>query len=371
MRSCWIALVVAVAPLALGRGDDEAPTRAEAGAPRREPELRAALADYLAQLRPESRVQAQFAFADPQRLDWHFIPRERRGLPLAAMALPERLATDALLRQFLNTRGYLRVQGVLELEEELREAEQAAGRDGLWRDRERYYVSLFGNLAASEPWGVRVEGHHLSLQFTGVPGSGVAVTPLFLGANPAQVRRGGRAGLTLLGSIETAARALLDALKPEERARAVIATTAPADVLFGPGQAPPERTAGLPLVGIGERTTARLVELILELPLADLAVEAPEPVGGAGDPAAWLAEGRFVWAGGGEPGAPHYWRLWLGSQIVEWDDTQDGANHVHLLVRDVRHDFASEWLADHRRMERPAGVSPGHDAGGGSDDSSR
>ncbi|MBL8841713.1 MAG: DUF3500 domain-containing protein [Planctomycetes bacterium] len=370
MRSCWIALVVAVAPLALGRGDDDATTRAEAGAPRREPELRAALADYLAQLRPESRAQAQFAFADPQRLDWHFIPRERRGLPLAAMALPERLATDALLRQFLNTRGYLRVQGVLELEEELREAEQAAGRDGLWRDRERYFVSLFGDLAASEPWGMRFEGHHLSLQFTGVPGSGVAVTPLFLGANPAQVRRGGRAGLTLLGSIETAARALLHALTPEQRASAVIAATAPADVLFGPGQAPPDRTAGVALDRLGDVATARLIELILELPFADLGVAQPEPLDDALDQGG-PADGRFVWAGGGEVGAPHYWRLWLGSQVVEWDDTQDGANHVHLLVRDVRHDFASGWLADHRRQERPAGASPGQAAGHEHDESSR
>lgn len=370
MRSCWIALVVAVAPLALGRGEDDATAQAEAGALRREPELRATLADYLAQLRPESRAQAQFAFADPQRLDWHFIPRERRGLPLAAMALPERLATDALLRQFLNTRGYLRVQGVLELEEELREAEQAAGRDGLWRDRERYYLSLFGELAAGEPWSVRFEGHHLSMHFTGVPGSGVAVTPLFLGANPAQVRRGGRAGLTLLGSIEAAARALLHALTPEQRASAVIAATAPADVLFGPGQAPPERTAGLPLVGLRDAATCRLVELLLELPIADLAVESPEPLGGLASDG-WLAEGRFVWAGSGEVGAPHYWRLWLGSQIVEWDDTQDGANHIHLLVRDVRHDFASGWLADHRRTERPAGATPGQAAGGEDDDSSR
>lgn len=370
MRSWWIALLAVVAPLALGRGDDGAKGAADLAGSRGEPRLRAALADYRAGLRPEARDQAQFPFDDPQRLDWHFIPRERRGLSLAAMALPERLATDALLRKFLNSRGYLRVRAILELEEELREAEQAAGRDGLFRDRERYHVSLFGDLAASAPWGFRFEGHHLSLQFTGVPGAGVAVTPLFLGANPAQVRRGSRAGMSVLASIEEAARALLLALDATQRSKAVIAATAPADVLFGPGQTAPERAAGLPLGNLGAVAMARLVELWDELPLHDLTVASPTRADFE-TPEGFLSEGRFVWAGSADPGAPHYWRLSLGNDVVEWDNTQDGANHAHLLTRNAHHDFAADWLAQHRRIEHAEGAPSGRDRPDEGDDSSR
>ncbi len=346
------ALALAGAPLAAGRTSRTAAAAAlTADAGTFETEQRDATARYLAALRPESRTRAQFAFDDAQRLDWHFIPRERRGLPLAAMEPQERLATDALLRSFLSSRGYLRVDGVLGLEQVLREAEQAKGGDGLWRNRELYFVSVFGESSGSAPWGWRFEGHHLSLNFTGVAGSGIAATPLFLGANPGQVRSGPRTGFELLGAIGTAARALLAALPSAQRADAVVATAAPADVLFGPGKAPPDLAQGLELSKLEEGALARLVELVQELPLNDLRASQTAALQTArlrGQPA---AEGRFVWAGSEELGKPHYWRLVLGTAVTEWDNTQDDANHVHLLVRDVRHDFAGEWLQLHHRAE--------------------
>jgi hypothetical protein len=318
------------------RGDGEAPFRAAARA-------------FLAALRPESRQRACFGFDDPLRLDWHFVPRERQGLPLGAMSDDERRAAHALLRAFLAPRGYGRVLGVIELEGVLRELEKNPG-----RDPGRYFFSVFGDVGGGEEWSLRVEGHHLALNFTGEGVDGLAPTPFFLGANPAEVRSGPRAGFKLLAPHEEQARALVKSLTPDQLAKARIAETAPADVLFGPGKpVAPDPDQGLSLgqltgeqLGLARALVAELVDVVAP------AGGAPLPPIAAVGTADALALTRFAWAGGLEPGQGHYWRLSGPRFVFEYDDTQDGANHVHFLWRDPQDDFAAAWLARHKDAER-------------------
>ena len=305
---------------------------------------RAAVRSFLTELRPESRAKALFAFDDPHRLDWHYIPRERVGLPLSAMNDAERRATHALLRRLLTPSGYGRANGVIELEGVLREIENNPS-----RDPGAYFVSFFGNSSNTatdaEPWTFRFEGHHLALNFSGTKEGGVQPTPLFLGANPAEVLTGPHAGFKLLAPHEELARALVKSLTPEQRKKAVIAETAPADVLFGPGKAAdPDMKEGLLLTSL---TPAQL-EIERELLRAvgsDVAMDAPS------DPPTTT---RFVWAGGMEPGQGHYWRLAGPDDVLEYDDTQNDANHVHFLWRDRKNDFAADWLARHHAAEAGA-----------------
>ncbi len=312
---------------------------------------RAAATNYLAALRPDSAAAARFDFADPMRLDWHFIPRERRGVPLRALDDDERRATHRLLRSFLSPLGYERALGVIELEAVLREIENNPG-----RDPGAYWISVFGDPApladgSGAPWMVRFEGHHLSLQWTGTPAGELAATPFFLGANPAEVRHGDAAGRQLLGSFEVAARELLLSLDATQRSRGVIAAEAPADVLFGPGQPSPDLSAGIPLADLapGQLELASRLAAAMFDHVAPAGRPAARPVVDRATKAA--PAGRFAWAGGSTPGAPNYWRLVVEQDVIEFDNTQNGANHIHLLWRHVAQDFAAGWLKQHHEKQ--------------------
>ncbi len=347
-------VVLAAAFAASGRGDGDARTDAE---------FRRATATFLAALRPPSRTLATFAFEDPRRVDWHFSPRERSGLSLGQMDDDERRAAHALLRTMMTPLGYGHALGVIGLEEVLREQERAAGGDGSYRDPSKYYWSVFGDPSGSDPWLLRVEGHHLALNFTGVADRGLVATPFFLGANPAEVLHGPHAGTKLLARFEERARSLLQALTPEQRAIALIATTAPADVLFGPGKAAPDLTRGIAFSALGSPQISAAIELATavlgEVPIATPPAAPVDPqVAPFVDPqVAALAVGvtRFVWAGGVVPGEGHYWRLSNPAYVFEYDNTQDGANHVHALWRDPRNDFGADWLALHHATEHGSG----------------
>src|SRR5205823_815444 len=145
--------------------------------------MRAEAVAFLRSLTPEQRRLAAFGIDSPERLDWHYVPRERGGLPLKAMDDRQRAAAHALLRAVLSDAGYRKATDIMRLETVLRAIETVRRFD---RDPDNYAWSVFGDPDAGAPWGFRVEGHHLSLHLTFAAGP-IAVTPAFMGANPARV----------------------------------------------------------------------------------------------------------------------------------------------------------------------------------------
>ena len=151
---------------------------------------------FLGALPDDARRRALIAFADKERFNWHYVPRGREGLPFKAMPAPARSAAHELMKASLSAVGYAKAVNVIRLETVLRQLETFGG---LLRDAENYSVTVFGAPdSTAVPWGWRLEGHHLSLNFTLVPGKPVAVTPAFFGANPAEVRSGPLKGLRTL-----------------------------------------------------------------------------------------------------------------------------------------------------------------------------
>ena len=146
---------------------------------------------FLASLSPEARAKASFSFDDAERLNWHFIPRARKGLPLKEMTQSGRDLAKALLKTGLQQKASLKVDSIIGLETVLREIEKGSGPV---RDPELYYVSIFGEPTVKGSWGWRVEGHHLALNFTVVNGTMISTTPTFFGANPAMVKEGPQEG---------------------------------------------------------------------------------------------------------------------------------------------------------------------------------
>ena len=305
-------------------------------------EMTAAAQAFLELLDASAKEQATYSFTDDERYNWHFVPRARNGLPLKEMTAEQRGAAHTLLQTTLSAQGYLKTTAVMELERTLGVLENRPER----RDPERYYLTIFGTPSMSQPWGWRFEGHHLSLNFTSATNELVATTPAFMGANPARVPSGPSTGWRVLGKEEDRARDLLRLLSPEQRAVAIIAEEAPRDIITGADrEARLDRFEGLPASEMtdGQRTLLfRLMEEYtrnVERDLADRYME--------GAHAMPLDQLYFAWAGSLEPGRPHYYRIHGPSVLIEYDNTQNDANHVHAVWRDLEDDFGEDLLRKH------------------------
>jgi hypothetical protein len=56
---------------------------------------------------------------------------------------------------------------------------------------------------------------------------------------------------------------------------------------------------------------------------------------------------RFAWAGEAERGKRHYYRVQGPTFLIEYDNTQNNANHIHSVWRDFQGDFGRDLLREH------------------------
>ncbi|HEX9794545.1 MAG TPA: DUF3500 domain-containing protein [Planctomycetota bacterium] len=305
-------------------------------------DMAAAVAALRAELGAAAWQQARMPMDDANRTEWAFVPGDRRGLRLADMPPSARVRMHALLRNALSERGYLKAATIMSLESVLREIE---GSDH--RDPERYWLAVFGEPESGRPWGWRFEGHHLSLNFT-LDANGTAAFsawPMFLGANPATVPSGARTGLRVLGAEEDLGRALQLSLTAEQAAKATLAVRAPGDILTGPGRPALDQRQGLAFAALDAAQQAQLMELLASY--ANLL----RPAAAARELErirASQADLHFAWAGGTAPGEGHYWRVHGRHFLIEYDNVQNGANHVHTVWHDLDDDFGAGLLRRHR-----------------------
>ena len=312
-------------------------------------EMAAAANNFLTALTPEQKAKATFDFAGAERTNWHFIPRERKGLQIKEMTQEQRLLAQALLATGLSNRGYAKAVSIMSLEAVLAELEKAKPVNV--RDPERYFVSIFGTPGSAEPWGWRVEGHHLSLNFTTAGDAAPSMTPSFFGTNPGEVRTGVRTGTRVLATEEELGRTLVKALTDEQRKEAVILAEAPKEIFDVPGRSD-TTPQGLAQEKMTPEQTAMLVKLIKEYLFRcrpDVAAEDWAKIEKAG-----LGKIFFAWAGGFDRGQPHYYRVQSGHFVLEYDNTQNEANHVHSIWRDFDHDFGADLLGAHYKAAHPA-----------------
>ncbi len=305
-------------------------------------EMAAAAITLLGKLSPEQKAKAAFEFTSEERKNWHFIPRERKGLPLKEMSEEQRTLALALMQTGLSEDGYKKARAIMSLESVLREMEKdTTGK----RDPEKYFISVFGTPGGKEPWGWRFEGHHISLNYSSIDGGAPAMTPSFFGTNPGEVREGERKGLRVLGNEEDLGRVLIKSLTEEQRKIAVINTTAPAEILAEPKRPDPIKPEGISWDKLNAEQQAQLAKVVKEQLFRcrpDVAAEEWTRIEKAGLPKVY-----FAWAGGFERGEPHYYRVQNETFIVEYDNTQGKANHPHSVWRDWARDFGGDLLKRH------------------------
>jgi hypothetical protein len=311
--------------------------------------------NLLATLSPEQKSKAVYEFSNDERFDWHFIPKPRKGLPLKEMAPSQRALAEALLSSGLSQRGFAKASTIMSLEQILFDLEGKGTRSNSpTRDAELYYFTIFGQ-PGGDPWGWRVEGHHLSLNFVVNKNEVLAVTPSFFGVNPARVLDGPRKGLRVLAQEEDLGRDLVKSLTPEQRKIATYTNSAPREIITGNSRtAQALEPMGIASSALDSTQNGKLKTLIEEFlfryrpEIADMLLKTMEaPKGNSPSTVNNPQSTFFAWAGSIEIGQGHYYRIQTPRFLIEYDDTQNDANHIHTVCRDLANDFGDDVLRKH------------------------
>ncbi len=297
---------------------------------------------FVTSLTPAQRSQATFQFSNEERFDWHYIPKARKGLALRDMTPEQKQLAHALLAAGLSQQGYIKAVSIMSLDEVLKVLE---GGKGPMRDPEGYFFTVFGEPSATGTWGYRIEGHHVSQNFTIVDGK-VQGAPSFFGTNPAEIREGPRKGLRVLAREEDLGRQLVKSFTADQRKTAVVSKDAPKEILTEASRK--AALNGQPSGLIASKMTApqrAMFQSLLDEYCRNMTDQIDQTredqIKKAGDNI------YFAWAGGEEPGQGHYYRIQSPSFLVEFDDTQDNANHIHSVWRDFNGDFGLDLLKEH------------------------
>lgn len=341
------------------------------------PTMTAAAREFLDVLDPEQRTKAALPFEDHgERSTWFYFPNHQSGLPLGEMTRHQQKRAHRLLLSGMSFHAYARANQVIALESVLDVLEDFGLES--WRDSNLYHVSVFGT-PGSEAWGWRFNGHHVCVNYTLRGDEVIAATPMFLGANRARLQHEGRDYSRPFGDAEDLGRELLWSLPPLLKAKAIISERAPADFVLANSPHPESARLtnerfylpkGGTFPGLLREVGAKEQDLRNRLgynPEIPAGVPADELSPGQRDLLARLAEHyasrypdgvawtgmtdldglHFAWAGGVDQGEPHYYRLQGPELLVEYDNVQDGANHVHTVCRHPRNDFGADALGLH------------------------
>jgi Protein of unknown function (DUF3500) len=311
------------------------------------PEIATAARSWLDALDEVQRAKASFPFSTHERFAWGYTPGVREGLALRDMRPDQRAAAGAIVAATMSRRTEGEIGAIMALETVLGQLERAAGRWG-WqrRDPELYWFAVFGDPTASGQWSWRVNGHHVFVHVTLEGDQVLSATPSFLGSNPAVVPNGPHAGERALSGEEALARELLAALPPEERG-GVVSDDAFDDILTGTGPLAVMRDvpSGIRHADLGrprQQALERLIRHFVDRLRPEVADAEWERVAGHG-----LGDVRFAWAGSEQPGRGHYYAIRGPSFVIEYDNTQNGANHIHSVWRDLDNDWGNDPLARH------------------------
>lgn len=304
---------------------------------------------FLGLLNEKQKQNATYPYENEERYNWHYVPRTRNGIALSDLNEAQRVAVMDLLKASLSAQGYAKTEGILILEDILRIAEGRPGNDD-YRDRLNYAITIFGSPAKTSRWGWRMEGHHLSLNFTLVNGFIESSTPSFFGANPATVQSGKERGKQTLKLETELAFALLDQLNEEQRKIAIISSSAPGDIITRNNRkaTSPDKKGILysDLSDSQKKTFSQLLDVYVKNYEFGFSSKLMEKIKKAG-----FENLSFAWAGSTKPGSGHYYRIQGPMLLIEFDNTQNNSNHIHSVVRDLTNDFAEDILKEHYRKE--------------------
>jgi hypothetical protein len=301
---------------------------------------------FLAGLSADQKAKAALEFDDKERFNWHFTPYQdankkpkHHGLPLEDMTDAQKDAAKALLRAGTSKDGFEKATTIMSLETILAELEKGKGPQ---RNSGNYFFVIFGKPSKTGAWGWRVEGHHLSLNFTLDKGKVASATPAFFGANPALLMAGPKKGFRTLPEAEDYAKALLQALDDDQKIVALQKEPFPeieeaAKVATKVGE--PKGLAAAKMNDKQRDLLQKLLQGYADRMPADIAAVEMSRVREAG-----LDKVHFAYQGGLAQGERHSYRVQGPTFVVEFlniqaDSANNPANHIHSAWRSLKNDF--------------------------------
>ncbi|WP_235296605.1 DUF3500 domain-containing protein [Portibacter marinus] len=301
---------------------------------------------FINSLSTDQKSKAIFTVDHERRTDWHYLPAgsyERPGIKLADLKQHQREKVFDILRSVLSEKGLEKSKAIIDLENVLAELEN----NYTHRDPDQYSIAIFGHPSNQNPWSWSFSGHHLSLHFTYADGQ-ISATPRFFGANPATVLEGPKKGLRVLAKEEDLGMLLLHSLDEDQKEIAIISEEPYWEILTkNDSKVDPLQRQG---IGI-KQLTGDQRKLLLKVLAEYLSSLKPT-----------LAEDRmkiiqnedliFAWAGSTALGKPYYYRIQGESFLIEFDNAQNGANHIHTVWRDFDGDFGQDLLLEHRKKHK-------------------
>jgi hypothetical protein len=340
--------------------------------------MQEAALSFVAALSSTQKAKATMSFDDTRRTDWHFIPRERKGIAAGELTPQQRVRAKALVKT-IGPSGAKKVETIMAIDNILRELEAGKlptveGPDGsvysVKRGDSFYSFAVYGEPSSTGRWGWSVEGHHVSVNVTVVNGQ-ISSTPLFLGAAPAEVKTGPSKGLRPFAAEQDAGRALLASLDQAQRKIAIVSPMTPGDIIsFNNRKADPLNAPRVGVFSIGLQVKAMrepqkaVLRRLLDAYMANMPEEVAEEHAKKVYAARDFERIAFAWSGSTAPGEKYYFRVQGPSFLIEHDGSQvvsptyiDGpSNHIHSVWRDFDGDFGEDLLLDH--YEESAHTAP-------------
>ncbi len=286
----------------------------------------------------------QVDFSDADRMAWSNLPINeypRKGVALIDMSDAQKQAAHELLRAGLSDLGYLKINWLF-WNDQRRSEDRKKANNSTWKyyGHNNFWLTIFGDPAADKPWGWQLEGHHLSVNLTFKDGK-VAMTPLFLGADPAVVPDGPYAGLQVLKVETNASWELIQSMDKKQQAEAIVAAEPYADILTRSGQETHTQQAeGIAYRTLDDQQQALIMDIIEQYAGTFPAVIADEYLQKVKTNESAL---HFAWAGPTTPGAAIYYRIQSPSFIIEFDNRSNQPNHIHSVWYDLENVFGKSF----------------------------
>jgi hypothetical protein len=303
--------------------------------------------DFLNTLTPDLREKILFDISDAERFNFNYVPIERKGITFHDLTDAQKESAFILLRASISDQGFQKANDIMELEKVLMVIENQAP-ENHYRDPLNYHFLIFGTPSNETPWGWRFEGHHVSLNFFSTQGMITSSTPSFFGSNPAIVKTGEQKGKQVLKMETDLGFKLVNSLSKHQLSVARISTEAPKEIITGNDRkAKNIEPIGISYTALTEPQRELFMQLLnvyvknYEFGFAKTFLEKIRKAG--------FVNLSFAWAGGLQPGTAHYYRIQGPMLLIEYDNIQNNANHVHTIVRDLTNDFAEDILREHYR----------------------
>jgi len=302
------------------------------------------VSDFLNSLNDAQLSKTQLQFDDVSRETWHYLPATswtRSGIQLGELNAKQKELFHKMLQHHLSQSGYNKTMDIMSLENILARETGDTHR----RDINKYHISVYGNPEKNEVWSWTFEGHHVLLSFTVVDDK-ISFTPRFFGANPAIIQSGPRKGEHTLAMEENLGLQLINSLSIEQKTKAIFSEEAPWEIFTENSvKVSAESPKGIPFPELDKSQQEALMELIHEYISA-----IPEDVAKTRMSTLESEERQdihFAWAGGTKLGVPHYYSIQGKTFLIEFDNSQNNANHIHTVWRDFDGDFGRDLIQEH------------------------